>query len=203
MVKHNNIVPNVHFHKWWQRYVKTWFNQPGRKASRRFSRYQKAQKISPRPLQLLRPVVRPPTQRYNIKTRLGRGFSLDELRAQGLTKKTARTIGIAVDHRRRNRSAESLRTNSLRLNTFQRKCIRFPKGSKAKKGFGGVLDDSSREELANATQIALSSVLPLPRPSKKLEARPITEADKKFEAYATLRKAIAEAKNVCLERINS
>ena len=25
--KRNNIVPNQHFHKDWQNYVKTWFNQ--------------------------------------------------------------------------------------------------------------------------------------------------------------------------------
>ena len=29
MVKHNNVIPNQHFKKDWQRYVKTWFNQPG------------------------------------------------------------------------------------------------------------------------------------------------------------------------------
>ena len=27
--KRNNIVPNQHFHKDWQNYVKTWFNQVG------------------------------------------------------------------------------------------------------------------------------------------------------------------------------
>ena len=35
MVRHNNVVPNGHFHKWWQRNVVTWFNQPGRKVRRR------------------------------------------------------------------------------------------------------------------------------------------------------------------------
>lgn len=35
MVKHNNVVPNGHFKKHWQNYVKTWFNQPARKARRR------------------------------------------------------------------------------------------------------------------------------------------------------------------------
>lgn len=27
MVKHNNVVPNGHFHKKWQRRVRTWFDQ--------------------------------------------------------------------------------------------------------------------------------------------------------------------------------
>ena len=35
MVRHNNVVPNGHFHKWWARNVVTWFNQPGRKVRRR------------------------------------------------------------------------------------------------------------------------------------------------------------------------
>ena len=35
MVKHNNEVPNQHFKKKWMHYVKTWFNQPARKVSRR------------------------------------------------------------------------------------------------------------------------------------------------------------------------
>lgn len=35
MVKHNNVIPNGHFKKHWQNYVKTWFNQPARKTRRR------------------------------------------------------------------------------------------------------------------------------------------------------------------------
>lgn len=35
MVKHNNVVPNGHFKKHWQNYVRTWFNQPARKTRRR------------------------------------------------------------------------------------------------------------------------------------------------------------------------
>ena len=38
MVKHNNVVPNGHFKKHWQNYVKTWFNQPARKTRRRIGR---------------------------------------------------------------------------------------------------------------------------------------------------------------------
>jgi len=35
MVKHNNVIPNGHFKKDWQNYVRTWFNQPARKKRRR------------------------------------------------------------------------------------------------------------------------------------------------------------------------
>jgi len=114
MVAHNNVIANAHFKKDWQGNttsckVKTWFNQAGRKKSRRIAREKKAKALYPRPTAgALRPVVHPPTQRYNFKTRLGRGFTLEELKAAGIPKKLAPTIGIAVDHRRRNRSEESL-----------------------------------------------------------------------------------------------
>lgn len=55
-----------------------------------------------------RPVVRCPGQRYNQRVRLGRGFSLQELRAAGIGKREAKTIGISVDYRRTNRSLEGL-----------------------------------------------------------------------------------------------
>ncbi|EDO28721.1 predicted protein, partial [Nematostella vectensis] len=79
--KRNNIIPNGHFHKDWQRYVKTWFDQPGRKKRRRVARQIKAAKIAPRPVAgSLRPIVRCPTFKYNTKVRAGRGFTLDELK---------------------------------------------------------------------------------------------------------------------------
>ena len=77
----NKIIPNAHFRKHWQQRVKTWFNQPGQKKKRRVKRLRKAAAVAPRPADgSLRPVVRCPTARYNIRTRLGRGFSLDELK---------------------------------------------------------------------------------------------------------------------------
>ena len=57
MVKHNNIIPNQHFRKDWQQYVRTWFNQPAKKATRRAKRLAKAKLVAPRPLHSLRPVV--------------------------------------------------------------------------------------------------------------------------------------------------
>ena len=79
--KRNNIIANAHFHKWWERYVKTWFNQPARKERRRTARLQKAARLAPKPAKgPLRPIVHCQTIRYNTKARAGRGFSLDELR---------------------------------------------------------------------------------------------------------------------------
>merc|ERR1711973_1084260 len=79
--KRNNMIPNGHFHKQWQNYVKTWFNQPARKKRRHAHRVAKARRVFPRPTQALRPIVRCPTFRYNTRVRAGRGFTLEELKA--------------------------------------------------------------------------------------------------------------------------
>ena len=88
--KRNQMVPNAHFHKDWDRYVKTWFDQPARKIRRRNARAAKAAAVAPRPVKTLRPVVRCPTLRYNIKQRRGRGFTLQELKDAGYSKKEVR-----------------------------------------------------------------------------------------------------------------
>ena len=80
-MKHNNVLPNQHFRKDWQLHVRTWFNQPGKKQTRRINRIKKAAKIAPRPVDgLLRPAVRCPTIKYNTKLRAGRGFTIEELK---------------------------------------------------------------------------------------------------------------------------
>merc|ERR1719395_310734 len=116
--KGNNVLPNVHFkkrgYKWEKKLgFRTWFDQAGRKKSRRLARQKKAAAIAPRPVGgLLRPVVHPPTQRYNMKLRLGKGFTLAELKEAKIPKKKALSIGIAVDFRRKNRCTESLQENA-------------------------------------------------------------------------------------------
>lgn len=134
--KRNNMIPNAHFHKDWKRRIRTWFNQPARKHRRRQCRLTKAMQVAPRPVAgQLRPIVRCPTIRYNKKARLGRGFTLEELKAAGIGKRIAHTIGIAVDYRRTNRSLESLQLNAQRLKEYRSRLILFPrKLSKPKKG---------------------------------------------------------------------
>eukprot|EP00659_Diplonema_papillatum_P021588 gene21588-33210_t len=109
MPKHNNEIPRNHFRKHWnpessqKGHVKTFFQQPLQKKARRVRRAQKAKAIFPRPAGgVLRPVVQSCSQRYNMKSRAGKGFTLEEVKAAGFSAKYARTIGVAVDHRRRN-----------------------------------------------------------------------------------------------------
>nr|WGJ63370.1 ribosomal protein L13a [Anastatus japonicus] len=192
MGKRNNMIPNGHFHKDWQRFVKTWFNQPARKYRRKTNRVKKARSIAPRPVNLLRPVVHCPTVRYHSKVRAGKGFTLSELRAAGLNKRFARTIGIAVDPRRRNKSVESLQTNAQRLKEYKAKLILFPLNEKKiKKG------EATPEECKVASQVK-GEIMPqgLHQAPAKAKARLITEDEKKFNAYITLRKARADARLV-------
>mmetsp|Transcript_18695 Transcript_18695/g.38892 ORF Transcript_18695/g.38892 Transcript_18695/m.38892 type:complete len:214 (+) Transcript_18695:113-754(+) len=196
MVRHNNVVPNGHFHKWWARHVVTWFNQPGRKVRRRKARAAKAAATFPRPVAgALRPKVRAQTVRYNTKSRLGRGFTLEELKEAGIPAKVAATIGIAVDHRRKNKSLESLQDNVKRLKEYKSKLVLFPrKAGKPKKG------DSSRDECATATQDTGAVLMPLAAEKPELEMVAVTADMKNFNAYQKLRVERANARIVGLRK---
>src|SRR5210317_1892028 len=193
MVKHNNVIPNIHCHKKYCESsrgplkVRLTLNQASKKKSRRLARAAKAAAIAPRPLKLLRPAVHCPTQRYSAKVRLGKGFTLEELKAAGLTARYARTVGIAVDHRRTNKSAESLAANVARLEEYKSKLIVFPKKrlSKVKNG------DSSAEECKAATQFK-GTVLPLAKGSNEIvmDAVPSQEVS----AFTQMRVARKETK---------
>jgi hypothetical protein len=50
--------------------------------------------------------------------------------AAGIPKKLAPTIGISVDHRRKNKSLEGLQTNVQRLKTYKAKLVIFPRRSR-------------------------------------------------------------------------
>jgi ribosomal protein L13E len=135
----NNVLPGNHFRKDWQRRVKTWFDQPGRKLRRRNARKAKAATLGVRPLTLLRPAVRGQTVRYNTKIREGRGFTLGELKEAGISRKTALGLGIVVDHRRRNSSVEGKTINIERLKAYKERLVVFPrKAGKPKKGDSSV-----------------------------------------------------------------
>merc|ERR1712187_994116 len=175
MVKHNNMIPNGHFHKDWENRVKTWFNQPARKLRRRQNRVKKALAVAPRPTTSLKPVVQCQTLRYNMRTRYGRGFTLEELKEAGINRKVARTIGISVDHRRRNASEESLKANVQRLKEYKSKLVVFPRKA-GKPKFG----DAEATECAAASQ-ATGILLPMAAESKRIRARPITDEEKAFQ----------------------
>ena len=134
------MLPNGHFHNDWQRFVKTWFNQPARKTKRRAARQEKAKLAGSRPTAPLQPIVQAQTIRYCHKTKTGRGFSLEELKKAGLTPLFARSIGIKVDHRRKNRSQETLMRNAQALELYKSKISLVAR--KPGKPVKGQIDDA-------------------------------------------------------------
>merc|ERR1711913_207754 len=97
---------------------------------------------------------------------------MGELKAAGLSKNYAQTVGIAVDHRRRNKSVESLQLNAQRLKEYKSKLIVFPLNSKKlRKG------DATGEEM------------PVKPVVKRARAMALTDDLKKFQAFQTVRQA--------------
>ncbi|KAL3498002.1 hypothetical protein ACH5RR_040734 [Cinchona calisaya] len=178
MVKLNNFIPSSHFRKHWRNFVKTGFNQSARKARRR---NEKAVKTFPRPTTgPLRPIVHGQTLKYNMKVRAGRGFTLEELKVAVIPKKLAPTIGIVVDHCRKNRSLEGLQANAQRLKTYKAKLVIFPRRARKIK-----TADASPEELSTTTQVQ-GPYMPIAREKPTIELVKVTKEMKSFKAYDKL-----------------
>merc|ERR1711959_501353 len=103
----------------------------------------------------------------------------------------APTIGIAVDHRRRNRCSESLDENTERLKLYMSKLRIFPKGSGRKSVKKG---DTARAELQNVAQNTLKEIIPIPKPTLRIKARKITSEEQEKSVYKILLKARTDKK---------
>ena len=184
MVKHNNVIPNIHCHKKYLQSsrgplkVKLALGQATRKKARRVKRAAKAAKMAPAPLEKLRPVVHCPTQRYSAKVRFGRGFTTEELKAAGLNPRYAQTIGIAVDYRRKNRCEESLELNKARLEAYKANLVILKKG------------DSAPADIVKGG----APIQPIAKPSTEIVMEAITDEMKSFKAYTTMRVAKQESR---------
>ncbi|CAL1126963.1 unnamed protein product [Cladocopium goreaui] len=110
----------------------------------------------------------------------------DDVFERRIPRKFAKTIGIAVDHRRRNRCTESLQANVERLKLYMSKLLLFPKKSGVK---GVKKGDTPRSELQNVAQNTLKEIIPVPKVTKRIKARAITSEEKEQSAYKTLKKA--------------
>jgi len=88
----------------------------------------------------LRPAVRGQTNRYNAKIKLGRGFTTQELRLAGINSLAeARSIGIAVDLRRKDTCNETLNMNANRVKTYLSKIIVHRANKKGSKNVSSKL----------------------------------------------------------------
>merc|ERR1711935_891997 len=100
--------------------------------------------------------------------------------------KLAPTIGISVDHRRRNRCTWGLQQNVNRLKLYKSKLLIFPRGSGKKCVKKG---DTPRSELQNVAQNTLKEIIPIPKTVLRIKARKITDDEKEKSAYKILKKA--------------
>jgi large subunit ribosomal protein L13e len=93
-------------------------------------RRRKAAAVFPRPLDKLYPVVRCCQAKYNMKLRNGKGFSVEEVKAASLKVQYARSIGVAVDLRRKNRNEEEFQRNVEILKDYVKRLVILPKDPK-------------------------------------------------------------------------
>lgn len=146
-----------------------------------------------------------------MKTRYGRGFTLEELRLAGLSQGLARSIGIAADHRRQDTSLEMRDLNVKRLKAYLAKLILFPsktsrrlakkaegkKEEKSEKPHKLLLPDAPADKLASAAskQQKKDKVL-MPAQGAKLREKPqsITAEMKAAKAFYRLRLEKVKAK---------
>jgi large subunit ribosomal protein L13e len=187
MVKHNNVLQSSHLRKHWQRRVKCFFNKSAHKTIRANKRAEKAKAAFPRPISKLRPLVHGQTRKYAGKVKFGRGFTLEELKLAKLTPAFAQTVGISVDHRRHNKSADMQDSNVKRLTDYKAKLILFPRHEgKVKKG---EINDSTAEKVKSAAQNTTSGVFALPHVTKRCKIEPLTKEMKAAKIYQKLRQA--------------
>ena len=152
----------------------------------------------------------------------GRGFTIDELKLAGIRKKEAKSIGISVDHRRRNKSEEGQQLNVDRLKEYKTRLVVYPrKVGKAKKGDATVSGSltlyhlySLRWPLHETRDVSLGKptltlglqgddltahitrdTLPLPSAYTPEAPRKIADDEKEVEAFKALRNARADARN--------
>jgi len=217
MVKHNNVLVNNHFRKRWADRVKTWFNLPARKAIRRRNRKVKAARVFPRPVSgNLRPIVHCPTQKYNMRIRSGRGFTIGELKAAGIAPCNAIGLGISVDKRRQDRNRETLNANVQRLKLYRSKQIIYPlrpqnhhakRKSKADKAAGKPATDKpaaamdvdkkkKQRHRLDANVVQQKNPLPFTVVQEKEEFATITPAMREASAWKSLRSARGKANKV-------
>merc|ERR1712224_367959 len=165
----------------------------------------------------LRSVVRCPTQRHNRRVRAGRGFTLAELREAKIGAKLARTIGIAVDPRRTNRSNQAFQKNVARLREYKAQLIVFPTKNEKRKFKKGTTKTASAadsnhiapayDDLDVPSVDTRKGVFPIAQDAAGPDFAPITSAMRKSflretadgekgTAYQTLRHTWATAHNV-------
>lgn len=124
------------------------------------------------------------------------GFTLAEIKAVGLGVRFARSIGIAVDHRRKNRNQESLELNKARLQNYVNKLVLYPRNEKhpVTKAKKGILNDTPKENQVVDNSARVNVLPPLVKRVKAVSQIQLDQL-RKGNAYRTLRQEWANQRN--------
>ncbi len=143
----------------------------------------------------MRPAVRGQTNRYNAKIKIGRGFTVRELREAGIKGVLyARSIGLAVDTRRKDTSNETLKLNAGRIKEYLNNLILYPRKGKYDKK---AIIAEAKPEVLNGPDAKFQNthphVIPLPKSEVGYSWSKITPEMTKDSAFKTLRTELKKA----------
>lgn len=117
----------------------------------------------------------------------GRGFTLSELKLAGVNRKSAKGLGIVVDHRRRSKSEESQKLNVERLQAYKARLVVFPRVHGKPKAGDAQGDDLTAHITRDLPALPATYVAEAPRA--------ITAEEKEFKAFTALRQARSDARH--------
>lgn len=196
----NNPIPRNQWRKHWypgpahKGHIRMHFNQQIKAKIRRTHRRTKAIRMFPKPVRKLRPIVRCPTKKYNMKLRQGAGFSFQELKKVKLDPRYAASIGIAVDKRRKNRCQESLDLNVARLKKYLSVLVLFPSNRGDPYGKGERFSEVKDRRMVISQNRRQKGPLRF-RPEPAMEkCRKLTEQEKHRHIFYFLRKVQRDQK---------
>ena len=182
--------------KWWQRYIRVALDAAGRKKRRRKARMAKAALIAPNPTHKLRPIVRGQTNKYNSKARLGRGFTLAELKEANISGiNYARSLGIAIDLKRKDTCKETTSLNAQRIKDYTSRMILYPR-KEGKMDKKAQIKEATEEQLKAPEakmQTLCKKIIPFPQKEEGYSFGPITAEMKKENVYKKQRTEIKTA----------
>lgn len=118
------------------------------------------------------------------------------MKAAGISRKLAPTVGIAVDPRRQNLSEESVAANVERLKAYMARLIVFPRRS-GKQKHGDASKDEVKAVKSGEVNITGTTVgvLPIENVARVAEGKP-SDYEATENAYMTLRIARSDARLV-------
>lgn len=114
-----------------------------------------------------------------------------------ISQQRAQSIGIAVDHRRHNKSEKSFKINVQRLKEYLSKVVILPRQHKKKDN--KPKSQAPAPDLSKIPQIK-GEILPLRRPSRKVETFSKSDINPKATAFGALRKARANARLIGIRK---